>query len=1802
MAFFKRFKNQEQNGDNVAALAEDVAGVSTVPVSSSGEKPEAERVIKPAPEHMPPVDGSAQPQEQAQEGTRRRRGKRFGGVKGGVLDPVLSFGIDEQPAVQPVAPQPKKKKNAVEAEMDSLSSIFGESAPKASVPLPSEEAGEHRVRLDEAEFAAALPSDGESERAETGNAPVVEPMKSLRRAKREKKAKRPRPENPVSLAFADLSDRTDLTAEEIEDASDIYGIKYPANFDTSTCDYEGRAIDFSNFSLCTALKWEHIELASDISGIVFPASFDIENADFYNRSIRSCDFSAVYAMKWKHIAAAADIVAVKYPPTFDIADANFAARNISSSDFSLVSSMRWEHIAQADNITGIKFPSTFNIDSADFAGRDISKCDFSLVATLSWDHIAGASNVRGIIYPAQFSFEGVSFAGMDISGSDFSRCTSFDFEAIREASSISGVRYPDCFDADTSDYSGRDIHGSNFSRVATLRWRHIENASDIRKLVYPPQFDIDTANFESRDIDFSDFSLLPGFNWDSAIFADSREGVVYPAGFVEPQPSVDDVQGAMLLFLLKLYTREYKGELDTARFYADISALYPGVDDERATVLIEHATRLWEQEDGKKRTALIARNAHIGDKLYLVKLGFKLCYPIEGMEKTLEMLRENFAKIFKSREMPKFEQRLTDLSRGKYLSAKELESIGFVPVSEHKDARSVVVEEPAKTPAQPAVQTEPKREEELPRPERAVEPQQTPQVERPRVYTFGQVLASDVEIDDTPLYIPDEPELVNDTDDEGSAEETPIPLKPQREEVPEAVIDDDIIKPVDLTALRKEQEAQAARRAKAQLTDEEKGIRTGVMGMLIYIHKSVSDEELSQSELFTQFMKIYPGASAKEVAAMAQFAQRTLEGRNTDIRAKLFLFASHAPTEVKHKLLDYTYSKYIYRLSETADEDIFREFMLALCNTLFDDSPEYEYSNFLYRRDILKKPLPDREASYKRIAFDANIGKANLYANDRYPFYRTLEQLGFSHFTFEAIKGSLLIEVSDSRAYEELGRLVYREKNPHLMQFVVIDTTMGLLYLEKRALDDWGINEETVWRTAERNMQNQEMAARYSFSSNEYTSFRYVQHDLASYILTNPRMLEKLAKGKDIILSAPCREIVYIDTYNFSAVKHLLEFSSRYNCTLLIGGEEYEHPITPDVFIYHADDRTIERVNDESYILLGDSVARREVLHTVLPLNVEVNIDKLQNPGATDEVELMSDESVTVQEAAYTILRLYCEMNGERDYTLPYNACMGIFDEISFASDATYPPARGREQPDPMEHIDTAAKYVMRAGKTVCWLLVQALQRLCGDAKYETPTSAGIRKTVLDTIYGDNANAVWLNCATATEYNRKFEATARLHERMVENQHLTILDSRVEVLMHALTLMFHQFGRKYALSQVRRHMLYAMPDVIFDFEINQSAWLPAPGDDVDLELQSQGMILRGFDRITQDGILTSLAEAIGDRDLAEGGWPLLIFIKLVKYAYLDPAEMVEKFFISRSRLIPSQAVLKQLYYKEVNNEFIKHNRKNARNAAPSNEDIFEERASSEPELPGTFETVLSYDASPAEGYSTDTERKPDFQFRQVEPGYLEKRMSVVLEPIDRRMVTQLKEAAHFVTKVFHVPEMMFKSNNDLEAELHYGILRHRVQITTLRSMAWTLYNLLLETGRDMKDVTEADIARAVEIVEINNRLNYKTGGAFECICAMPLDEGMFVPVSTQLLSFAQELMPEFKLISLFSLQEELIALAPSIKLCYDMLRLQKRGEIMPPEGVLFDTLCAWSALAFSCGDAFELTDGPGIYTFNQIQR
>ena len=1911
MAFFKRFKNQ-----NTKKRYENPAVNQAI--DEINKRKEAEKAGEQTAENT---------KEDYNVGVSRTQSRTEG------FAPVLSFDPNAANAEEMVYRPPQNKQTSsrsaqFDKEMENLAGIYG---------------------VDKAESAVYSESP----------APIVPAMSVLPEQERPataRGARRPAGSGE-SLAFMDLSDRTDLQPEEIEEASEIFGIKYPAGFRTDLVNYDGREIDLSDFSLVENLRWKHIENASDISGIVFPSTIDTDSFNFYDRNISGCDFSSVYGLRWRHIQNARDIAAIKYPATFDIDNAVFAARNISGSDFSLIGSLRWEHIMNASDIRGIKYPATFDTHEAKFYGKDISGSDFSLCKNLKWNDIRYAADLSGIIYPDQFNYAECDFTDTDISGSDFSKADSLQWGQLAKAYDITDIKYPAGFDIDGADFTGKDISGSNFSRVSGLRFAHIKPAKNIRKIVYPPQFDIDAADFTDRDIDRSDFSLLPGFNWDSVKFATSRENVIYPAGFVEPLPSDEEVEGAMLIYLLRLYSRVQQDQFTTEAFYADITALYPGLSDADAAGLIERSTAKWERKNGARLIRQDARVAHTGDKLFMTKLGFKLLYPVCGGENAAQILRDSFGEIIRGSEREKFEQRLYDLQCGKYLSAAELGDIGFVagklpqkaelqvPVDKPKRVLPVLTElesveesersasrvravpitdllagtEPEVSPlteitdrvkvkvfqsespilapvkkidaAALLAENEPQsrsKEDSLYRPiaasevdvpaiasasveesayaaplseavsesDSSAEPPTASEslitsfekVEldeyadsaaepRQRGYSFGERIAPiAAETVSRPASEKDEPEYIPIASTEPLPAYSSVERAPEEPEVDqpspvgEAIgVSEPTFEPVriHIDKLPDNDEASEKLRRK-KLSDEEKAIRTGVMGMLLFINQSISDSDLTNSELFSEFMRIYPGAQPKETAAMAQFAANTLSGINANTRAKLFMFATKADPAVKHRLMDFALERYSYKLRVAEDEASFRDFLQTLCTTLFEEAGEYEYSSYLLSKGILRDPPGQREAHYRQIPFERGVGKANLYANTRYPYYRTLEQVGFSHFTFEAIRDSLKIELSDSHYYEELEDLVYRKCEPTLMKFVVIETTMGLLYLEQRTLTDWGVDEEFVWRAAENNMKNTPFRAKYSFSTEDCSPFRYIQHDLASYILAMPEKLAELTDGQDLILTAPCREIVYIDFYSLASIREMLSFSAHYDCTIQLGGDQYEHPFTSDVFIYHADDNSIERVNDETYILLGDSVARREVLKAVLPQAQKVDIEAIVKPKTTDEIEIIGDDTYNLQAAAFTILRLYSEMNGDTDYTLPQNAVMAVFDELFISFDAIYPPNRGREQPDPMQHIDDCAAMVARGGKTVSWLLVQAIQQLCGDINYETPASANIRQTTLRVIYGDNANAVWLNCATATEFRRRFEAIRKFHEIPVTNQHLTILDAKVEVAMHALVMIFHQFGQRYALGQVRRHLYKIMPDIKFSYEINQSAWLPSPGDDVDVDVQSIGMIFRGFDNATQENILSGLANAVGDRDLAEGGWGLLYFIKFVKYAYLDPSDMVERYFISRSRLIPSQNILKQLYYKDLNNEFIKHMRKSVKQVLADYGDSFEvirgtpvrggeESASSPVE---DFENVLNFAreieekmSSPAEeppageminlqGNRPMATTKPDIQLRQVESGYLEKRLNFVLEAVDAKMADQLVDAAHFVTKLFHVPEIEFRANNDLECELHYGIIRSKNQIIALRSLAWTVAQLMYESGRDLRDVTEQDVYRANDIVEQCDRNNYKKTGAFPILCSMPVDEGMYIPAYQEYIFFAQELMPEVKLASLFSLQQELADIAPMMKVVYDLLKAQRREGPTQPGSVLADALCAWSAYCFAAVDSFEVVAGPSAYNFAQIKR
>lgn len=1947
MAFFKRFKQQntKKRYENPAVnqAIEEINQRREAEKEASRERNEpparkADRVVGGAPDGRAGEDG---------------------------FSPVLSFdpvGMSAEKLVyrpEDTRPRPTQSEQ-FEREISDIADIYG---------VPKEQ---------EASFAE-------------NPAPIIAPMAGA--AAEDSLPERRRTVGRPSLAFRDFSARTDLQPEEIEEAGEIFGIRYPAGFRTDLVNYAGREIDLSDFSRVENLRWKDIAGAAKISGIVFPSTIDTDSFDFYDRDISGCDFSAVYGLRWRHIQNARDIAAIKYPATFDIDNAVLAARNISGSDFSLIANLRWEHIMSASDIRGIKYPASFDLSAARFFGRDISGSDFSLCKGLQWSQIRLAANISGIIYPPEFDMSACDFTGYDMSHSDFTNLTRFDWKAMAHAADIAGVKYPLSFDANTASFEGLALTGGNFSRVSTLRFVHIQPAADIRGLVYPPQFDMDDADFTDRDIDGSDFSLLTAFNWDSVRLALSRDGVIYPAGFVEPIPSDEDIEGAMLIYLLRLYSRVSGENVETDRFYRDITALYPGLTDADAAALIEKATRKWERENGERMIRQDARRAHIGDKLFMTKLGFKMLYPVCGSQQAAAILREAFGDIMRRKEQPRFEQRLYDLQCGRYLSAAELSEIGFrtehmpeapapeppkkvlpvpfdlteeleeeedeearrsrvraVPITDplfpeapeedapkkvsplaivadrvkvrvtQTEAPIIAVVRKADPPADNAeeVLSEPPQEiirpekpfvpeptlsfppvvidepvgseepetqepadeipteetpeeapieedslEEVPEEAPAAEPQEEaepePEQEEPvsKGYSFGSLPVTDALPDMTPPVVPDEPVI--------SIPESAVPLPPvyvptprpapaPREEAlpeepdePSPVAEDigvreQVFVPVQIDTDRLRDSAvnpPEEKLRKKKLSDEEKAIRTGVMGMLLYINQSVADSDLTNSELFSEFMRIYPGAQPKETAAMAQFAANTLAGINENTRAKLFLFATKASPEAKKKLLDFALDRFSYQLRVPEDEKGFRDFLHALCVTLYEGAGEYEYSSYLASKGILKNPPAERDVHYRRIPFERGVGKANLYANTGYPYYRTLEQVGFLHFTFEAIRDSLKIELSDNHYYEELDELVFRKCEPNLMKFIVIETTMGLLYLEQRTLRDWGVDEEFVWRAAEGNMKKVAFRERYSFSTEECSPFRYIQHDLASYVLAFPEKLKALADGKDLILTAPCREIIYIDYYDFSSIREMLSFSAHYDCTIQLGGDTYEHPFSTDVFIYHSDDGSVERVNDETYILLGDSVARRQVLKAVLPQDTRVDVQALIRPLTTDEVEIIGDDTYSLQAAAYTILRLYSKMNGDTDYTRPQNAVMAVFDDLFISFDAVYPPPKGREQPDPLQHIDEAARMVALGGKTVSWLLVQAIQYLCLDINYETKASSDIRHTVLREIYGDSANAVWLSCATATEFRRRMEAVRVYHEIPVENQRLTILDAKLEVAMHALVMIFHQFGQRYALGQVRRHLYKMMPDIRFCYEINQSAWLPSPGDDIDVDVQSIGMIFRGFDNYTQENILKGLAAAVGDRDLADGGWGLLYFIKFVKYAYLDPSEMVERYFISRSRLIPSQNVLKQLYYKDLNNEFIKHMRKSVKQSLSDYGDSFEV-IRSKPVRGGDndgakgqvedFENVLNFareieekmsavpqtaaraaqpsaSSAPSDMIRIGAARpmattKPDIQLRQVENGFLEKRLNFVLEPVDVRLADQLVDAAHFVTKLFRVPEMEFRANNDLECELHYGIIRSKNQIIALRSLAWTVAQLMYESGRDLRDVTKQDVFRANDIVEQCDRNNYKKTGAFPTLCSMPADEGMYIPAYQEYIFFAQELMPEVKLASLFSLQQELADIAPMMKVVYDILKSRRRDGPVQAGSVLADALCAWSAYCFAAVDAFEVVEGPTAYNFAQIKR
>ncbi|MBQ1554932.1 MAG: hypothetical protein IIZ68_05675 [Clostridia bacterium] len=142
--------------------------------------------------------------------------------------PVLSFdpvGRNVENLIyKPSDAQPAPNRNArLEQEISSLADIYG------------------------------VPKEQEEQFMESA-APIITPMTGAGEPEEPAMPVRRRVTGGESLAFRDLSGRRDLQPEEIDEASEIFGIKYPAGFRTDLVHYEGREIDLSDFSLVENLR------------------------------------------------------------------------------------------------------------------------------------------------------------------------------------------------------------------------------------------------------------------------------------------------------------------------------------------------------------------------------------------------------------------------------------------------------------------------------------------------------------------------------------------------------------------------------------------------------------------------------------------------------------------------------------------------------------------------------------------------------------------------------------------------------------------------------------------------------------------------------------------------------------------------------------------------------------------------------------------------------------------------------------------------------------------------------------------------------------------------------------------------------------------------------------------------------------------------------------------------------------------------------------------------------------------------------------------------------------------------------------------------------------------------------------------------------------------------------------------------------------------------------------------------------------------------------------------------------------
>ena len=281
-------------------------------------------------------------------------------------------------------------------------------------------------------------------------------------------------------------------------------------------------------------------------------------------------------------------------------------------------------------------------------------------------------------------------------------------------------------------------------------------------------------------------------------------------------------------------------------------------------------------------------------------------------------------------------------------------------------------------------------------------------------------------------------------------------------------------------------------------------------------------------------------------------------------------------------------------------------------------------------------------------------------------------------------------------------------------------------------------------------------------------------------------------------------------------------------------------------------------------------------------------------------------------------------------------------------------------------------------------------------------------------------------------------------------------------------------------------------------------------------------------------------------------------------------------------------------YKDLNAEFLKHSRLSSKSA-----DMVRRRTDSvaaAEDIPDP----LAKEETPT-GFTEPA--KPELCLANADTSLLSSELSYIIEPAENTLSAYLKETAFTFTSFFRVADGQFNPQNDPEAEIMGGILRAACQLTTLRSLAWTITDMLRQQGRDLSSVNRVDVDNAAEYVNLNNGLTYRADDLYAALCGTPVNQGLYIPIQQEYIFFAQSQVPGVPIASLFTLQQDLSRLVPVMRTVYDCLRMSQSGAIIDNIDILGDALAAWCALASVCGGAFSIMPAPEEgYSLERIKR